>query len=62
MERYPQTYYMNWYKNLPINVKINLKMLCVDLLGCEYNKLIKVLGMRLTIHTIYQKLKIENII
>lgn len=52
---------IDWYKNLTIQNKISLKQICIYLCGVEYTLLIKLLGFRLTINLIYEKLKIEGI-
>tara|TARA_R110000868_G_C10370769_1_gene718341 strand:- start:137 stop:301 length:165 start_codon:yes stop_codon:yes gene_type:complete len=51
---------MSWYKTLSIEQRINLRIVCVDLCGVEFSALTKLLGLRMTIEAIHQKLKLEG--
>ena len=51
---------MNWYKTLSIEQKINLKELCPLICGAEFSSLVIILGFKLTINTLHQKLKLEG--
>ena len=51
---------MNWYKKLTIEQRINLKELCPIICGAEFSGLVRILGFRLTINTLYEKLKLEG--
>lgn len=51
---------MNWYKTLTIEQRINLKDLCPIICGAEFSGLVRILGFKLTINTLYEKLKLEG--
>lgn len=51
---------MNWYKTLTVEQKINLKDLCSIICGANFSGLVRVLGFRLTINTLHEKLKLEG--
>lgn len=51
---------MNWYKKLTIEQKINLKDLCPIICGAEFSGLVRILGFRLTINTLHEKLKLDG--
>lgn len=51
---------MNWYKTLTIEQRINLKDLCPLICGIGFADLIRVLGFKLTINTLHEKLKLEG--
>lgn len=51
---------MNWYKTLTIEQRINLKELCPLICGYDFSSLIRILGFKLTINTIHEKLKLEG--
>jgi len=51
---------MDWYKTLTIEQRINLKELCPIICGAEFSGLVRVLGLRLTINTLHEKLKLEG--
>lgn len=53
---------IEWYNNLCLNTKINVKELAIDICGMEFKDMIRVLGFRTSIKTIYEKLKIEGIL
>ncbi len=51
---------MKWYKSLSIEQKINLKYLSSSICGIQFSSIVSVLGFRLAINTLYEKLKIEG--
>lgn len=51
---------MNWYKNLTIEQRINLKELSETICGVKYELLISLFGMRQTIELLHQKLELEG--
>lgn len=51
---------MEWYKTLSIEQRINLKELCPIICGVEFSPLVSLLGFKLTINTLHEKLKLEG--
>jgi len=51
---------MKWYKTLTVEQKINLKDTCSLICGADFSGLVRVLGFRLTINTLHEKLKLEG--
>lgn len=63
--KYTLTFYlklktMNWCKTLTVEQRINLKDLCPIICGAEFSGLVRILGFRLTINTLQEKLKLEG--
>jgi len=51
---------MNWYKTLTVEQRINLKELCPIICGANFSGLVKLLGFKLTINTLHQKLQLDG--